>query len=157
MKKIILTLVLVLSIITLADAQDYKTGIGLRGGISQGLTLKHFVSEKAAFEGIIATRMEEHGFELTGLYEIHNMAFEVEHLNWYYGGGATLGFYNGNNVSWGTSGNTSTVLGIDGILGIEYSFSEAPINIGLDLKPTLNLIGYYGFWVDSALSIRYIF
>jgi hypothetical protein len=67
MKKIILTLVLVLSIITLADAQDYKTGIGLRGGISQGLTLKHFVSEKAAFEGIIATRMEEHGFELTGL------------------------------------------------------------------------------------------
>ena len=155
MRKIILTLVLALSIVAMASAQDYNTGIGLRGGFSQGLTIKHFLGEKAAVEGLLTTRWG--GFEITGLYEIHNTAFEVDHLKWYYGGGAHIGFWGGNS-SWGTVGTNYTVIGIDGILGIEYSFSEAPINIGLDWKPAFNLVGYSGFWGDGgALSIRYIF
>lgn len=156
MRKLFLTLILSVSIVTLISAQEYKTGIGLRGGFSQGITLKHFVSEKAAFEGLLSTRWQ--GFDITGLYEIHGQAFEVEHLNWYYGGGAHIGFWNGNNVKWGTPGTSYTVIGIDGILGMEYSFSEAPINIGIDWKPSINLIGYTGFWGDGgALSIRYVF
>jgi hypothetical protein len=155
MRKIVLTVILALSIMALATAQDYKTGVGLRAGLSQGLTIKHFVGEKAAFEGLLATRWS--GVEITGLYEIHNQAFEVDHLNWYYGAGAHIGFWDGNN-SWGTANTSYTVIGIDGILGIEYNFSEAPINIGLDWKPMLNLVGYSGFWADGgALSIRYIF
>ena|SRR5450759_5875038 len=156
MRKIILTLVLAISIVALASAQDYKTGVGLRAGFSNGLTIKHFVSEKAAFEGLLSTRWR--GFDITGLYEIHHQAFEVEHLNWYYGVGAHIGFWNGNNVPWTTGDPSYTVIGIDGILGIEYSFSEAPINIGVDWKPAINLVGYTGFWPDGgALSIRYIF
>lgn len=155
MRKIILTLVLAISIVTLSTAQEYKTGIGLRGGFSQGLTIKHFLGEKAALEGLFTTRWG--GFEITGLYEIHNTAFEVDRLKWYYGAGAHIGFWDGNR-SWGTLGTAYTVIGIDGILGIEYSFSEAPINIGLDWKPSINLTGYTGFWADGgALSIRYIF
>ena len=156
MRKIILTVILSVSILTLASAQDYKTGVGLRGGLSQGLTLKHFVSSKAAFEGLLSTRWA--GFDVTGLYEIHNNAFDVDHLNWYYGGGAHIGFWNGNNTTWGTAGTDYTIIGIDGILGIEYSFTEAPINIGIDWKPAINLVGYTGFWADGgAISIRYIF
>jgi hypothetical protein len=156
MRKIVLTLLLLVSIVVLVSAQDYKTGVGLRAGLSYGLTLKHFVSEKAAFEGLLQSRWS--GFDITGLYEIHAQAFEVEKLRWYYGGGAHIGFWNGNYVSWGTPGTSYTLIGIDGILGIEYSFSEAPINIGLDWKPAINLTGYTGFWGDGgALSIRYIF
>jgi hypothetical protein len=155
MRKIGLTFILAICIIAFADAQDYKTGVGLRGGTSYGLTIKHFVSEKAAFEGLLSSRWN--GVEITGLYEIHNQAFDVEHLNWYYGFGAHIGFWDGNK-SWGTMGTSYTVIGIDGILGIEYSFSEAPINIGIDWKPAFNVIGYSGFWGDGgALSIRYIF
>ena len=125
-------------------------------GYRRGLTLKHFVGSKAAFEGILSTRWS--GFDITGLYEIHNIAFEVDRLRWYYGGGAHIGFWNGDNVTWGDEGSSYTVIGIDGILGIEYSFSEAPINIGIDWKPAINLVGYTGFWADGgALSIRYIF
>jgi hypothetical protein len=153
MRKIVLTFILALSIMTLANAQDYKTGIGLRAGFSQGLTFKHFLSEKAAIEGLLSTRWR--GFDLTGLYEIHNQAFEVDRLNWYYGFGAHIGSYDASDVPWGTTG---AVVGIDGILGIEYNFSEAPINIGLDWKPAFNVIGNSQFWGDGgALSIRYIF
>jgi hypothetical protein len=153
MRKSIFTILLAISIVSFTNAQDYKTGVGLRGGFSSGLTIKHFVSEKTAFEGLLSTRWQ--GFEITGLYEIHNQAFEVEHLNWYYGFGAHIGSYNRNNVPWGTSG---AIIGIDGILGIEYNFSEAPINIGIDWKPSFNFFGNSQFWGDGgALSIRYIF
>jgi hypothetical protein len=155
MKRVLLTLLLTISIVTFVSAQDYKTGVGLRGGLGYGITLKHFLGEKAAVEGLLSTRWG--GFEITGLYEIHNPAFEVEHLNWYYGGGAHIGFWNGNS-SWGTTGTSYTVIGVDGIIGIEYSFSEVPLNIGADWKPAINLSGYKGFWGDTfALSIRYIF
>ena len=156
MRRILLTFALLLTIATIGRAQDYKTGIGLRAGLSYGLTIKHFLNEKAAVEGLIQTRWS--GFDVTGLYEIHATAFEVDKLRWYYGGGAHIGFWNGKYVSWGTYGNNYTVIGIDGIIGIEYSFSEAPINIGLDWKPAINLTGHSGLVGDGgALSIRYIF
>ena len=156
MRKIILTIVLTLCFVTLLSAQEYKTGIGFRGGFSQGLTLKHFVSNRTAFEGLLLTRWS--GFGLIGLYEIHNQAFDVDHLNWYYGFGAHLGFWNGDYTYWGNPGTSYTVFGLDGIIGIEYSFAEAPINIGLDWKPAVNLVGYPGFWADGgAISIRFIF
>lgn len=156
MRKIFLSLVLAFFIVAMSNAQDYKTGIGLRGGLSSGLTIKHFVSKKAAFEGLLSTRWR--GVDITGLYEIHNQAFDVRRLNWYYGFGAHLGFWNGSNTYWGNQGSQYTILGIDGILGIEYNFEEIPINLGLDWKPAFNLVGFQGFWGDGgALSIRYIF
>lgn len=155
MRKAILTLIIVMSIVGLAGAQEYKTGIGLRGGFSSGLTIKHFKNQKAAFEGLLTTRWQ--GFGITGLYEIHNRAFEVDHLNWYYGGGAHIGFFNGNYAYWGANGTEYTVIGIDGILGLEYTFSEIPINLGIDWKPALNLVGYSGFWSEGGISVRYVF
>ena len=151
MKKTLLTLVLAVSILAIANGQDYKTGIGLRGGPYMGLTVKHFLNEKHAVEGLLQTRYS--GFDVTALYEFHNAkAFDVDRLNWYYGFGGHLGSYNNAAYSLGA------VVGIDGILGIEYNFSEAPLNIGLDWKPMFNLIGNTNFWGDGgALSIRYIF
>ena len=156
MKKLILTFVVSFCLLIIAGAQDYKTGIGLRGGLYYGLTVKHFISEKAALEGLLSTRWS--GFEITGLYEVHNRAFDVDRLNWYFGGGAHIGVYNGNHTNWGTVGTNYTNIGIDGILGLEYNFNEIPLNLSLDWKPSFNLAGYSGFWGDGgALSIRYIF
>jgi hypothetical protein len=155
MRKGIMAFMMFMIIVGTAGAQDYKTGIGIRAGFSSGLTIKHFESQNAAIEGLLTTRWQ--GFDITGLYEMHNQAFDIKHLNWYYGGGAHLGLYNGNYVTWGTNGTTYTVVGIDGILGLEYIFSELPINLGIDWKPALNLIGYTGFWSEGAISARYVF
>jgi hypothetical protein len=158
MKKIGLTMLLAFCLFSFSNAQDYNTGIGLRGGFANGITIKHFVSSKAAFEGIIASRWR--GLELTGLYEVHGRAFQTERMKWYIGFGAHVGFWNGDYTHkyWGESGTSYTVVGLDGILGLEYSFVEVPFNIGIDWKPAFNLVGYPGFWADGgALSIRYIF
>jgi hypothetical protein len=157
MKRILIVIIIMMCSVVSSTAQDYTTGIGVRGGFSNGLTIKHFISERAAIEGIISSRWK--GFNLTGLYEIHQQAFDVEHLNWYYGAGGHIGFWKGRDVSWGDNRDDDyTVIGIDGILGIEYNFQEIPINISLDWKPTMNIIGYSGFWGDGgAFSVRYIF
>jgi hypothetical protein len=157
MKRILIVIIIMMCSVVSSTAQDYTTGIGVRGGFSNGLTIKHFISERAAIEGIISSRWK--GFNLTGLYEIHQQAFDVEHLNWYYGAGGHIGFWNGKDTPWADNNDDDyTVVGIDGILGIEYNFQEIPINISLDWKPTMNIIGYSGFWGDGgAFSVRYIF
>jgi hypothetical protein len=155
MKRFVITLIMAMNIVVLVSAQEYKTALGLRGGFSSGLTIKHFMNHKAAFEGLLTTRWQ--GFVITGLYEIHNKAFDVNHLTWFYGGGAHIGFYNGNYVTWGRDGAAYTLVGLDGILGLEYTFQEVPINLGIDWKPALNLIGYSGLWSEGGISVRYVF
>jgi hypothetical protein len=158
MKKLGFTILLAFFLFSFSQAQDYNTGIGVRGGFANGLTIKHFVSSKSAFEGIIASRWR--GVELTLLYEVHGRAFHTERLNWYVGFGGHIGFWDGRytNKYWGNDGEKYTVIGIDGILGLEYNFVEIPFNISVDWKPAFNLFGYSGFWADGgALSLRYIF
>jgi len=155
MKRLIILLSFVLGLSGFAAAQDYSTGIGLRGGPFVGLSVKHFVSTKGAVEGILASRWR--GFEITGLYEVHNPFPDVDRLKWYYGAGGHIGFYNGDNIRWHDEEGAYTVLGVDLILGLEYSFSEVPISLSLDWKPAFNIIGSRFVADGVALSIRYIF
>ncbi len=136
-------------------AQDYSNAVGFRGGLSNGLTFKHFLSADHAAELILVSRWK--GIGITGLYEIHKSIKNSKTFKYYYGGGAHLGFWDGENVKWGTQ-ESYTVIGVDGILGIEYCFQSIPINLSLDWKPAFNLVGHQGFWGDDgALSIRYMF
>ncbi len=156
MKTKIITLFVLLCLATTSFSQNYNTGIGLRCGYYNGLTIKHFTSHNTAFEGLITSRWG--GVELTGLYEVQNNFPGMEQLSAYLGFGAHVGFWNGDHTSWGTPGTQYTTIGLDGILGLEYSFRILPINLSIDWKPEMNLIGYTGFWYDGgALSIRYIF
>lgn len=153
MKKVIF--ILSLFVTTSILSQDYTTAIGLRGGLSNGVTVKHFISGNSALEGILSTRWR--GFNITGLYEINN-ALPEPGLNWYYGGGAHIGFWSGyNRHPWFKDDRAYTVVGVDGILGIEYNFIDIPLNLSLDWKPAFNLVGYSGLWMDNfALSVRYL-
>ena len=79
MRRLLFTFILFSVMAIAVNAQDYKTGLGLRGGTAWGLTVKHFVSEKNAFEGFLYAY--QHGFNVTGLYEYHNKAFDVDNLD----------------------------------------------------------------------------
>jgi len=141
-----------------AIAQDYQTAVGLRAGVSNGLSVKHFLSDRAALEGILHTRWQ--GLVITGLYEVHQDINDLPGLRWFYGGGAHIGTWNGNrgHHNWKYNRNGHTVFGLDGIIGLDYKFLEAPINLGLDYKPAFNISNDVGFWGDEvALSIRFTF
>jgi hypothetical protein len=154
MKKIFISFALIFCSHSLVDAQDYVNSVGVRVGPSNGIVFKHFFSANNAIEGIISLRWG--GFNLTGLYERHQPVFETDGMYFMYGAGGHVGSYNSN--PWVNNARTLTIIGIDGMIGLEYVFREVPFNISLDWKPALNLIGYYGLWNDEfALSVRYIF
>ena len=144
-----------------ARAQDYQTGLGVRISPGMGLTAKHFVKINQAIEGILT--MRSGGFNVTGLYEIHANAFQEPGLNWFYGAGIHAGAWKYNRgYPWHNrikdhSGSYAT-FGLDGIIGLEYTFSDLPLNLSLDWKPSLNLAKYAAFWGDEvALSVRFAF
>lgn len=138
------------------QAQDYTTGIGLRGGPSSGVTIKHFIDSKRALEGIVNTRWR--GFNATVLIEVHDRFFKTNRLNWYYGVGGHVGYWNGDRNPWFNDDDNYTVIGIDGIIGLEYNFAEIPFNISIDWKPAWNVIGHTGFWGDDGgFALRFVF
>jgi hypothetical protein len=157
MKKVLFTLLLFAFIGLWANAQDYKTSLGLRASVPYGLTIKHFVSKYNAIEGILASGWQ--GFEATALIENERWTGKYPGFNWFWGLGAHVGFWNaGDNPYLKNSYNGSAVIGVDGILGLEYTFDEIPLNLSVDVLPSINLIGSSG-WGGSigALSIRYVF
>ena len=135
--------------------QDYQTAVGVRGSFISGITVKHFIQEDEALEGILS--LGNWGMNITGLYEIHARAFDVEGLYWYYGGGAHLGSTTDEHPYFDEKGEF-LVMGLDGIVGLEYNIQEIPINFSIDYKPQLNFFGDTGLTVyGGALSIRYTF
>jgi hypothetical protein len=153
-KIIILTVFFAISIGSLA--QTYRTSAGVRGAFVSGISVKHFIDDHAALEGILSAGVWGGG--LTGLYELHAPAFDVKHLYWYYGGGGHLATWNSDFPGVDYKEGSHMVIGLDGILGLEYEIEEIPITISADWKPTFNLTGYPGFWgYGGAISIRYTF
>ena len=161
MKKIIIGLFFLLFVAaTSLQAQDYNTGIGLRGGPFNGLTIKHFLTSSTAIEGVLSTQWS--GWLISGTWEKHAPAFNADGLKWFYGVGGQVGFWSNSNFpGYDPNHGNYTVLGVHGALGLEYTFKEIPFSIGADWKPALNLAGYGNrqFWGGdmSGAYIRFDF
>jgi len=155
-RKLLFILSYTILTISISEAQEYNTGVGFRLGSYQGITVKHFLNRGSAIEGILATQYN--GFYIAGLYEKQQMAFDTPHLDWFYGVGGHMGSWRaGHNYHWENNGKNYTAIGIDGIIGLEYTF-DFPLNIGLDWKPAFNFTSPSGFWGDGiAFSVRYAF
>lgn len=131
------------------NSSSYTTALGVKVWNGGGVSLKHFFSDNKAGEGIVY--FWRNGIRVTGLYEIHGDINDVAGLKWYIGPGAHVGFY-------GTKYGNGAFVGIDGVLGLDYKFNGAPINISLDWQPTFEFgdgRGFYGSW--GGLGIRYTF
>lgn len=138
-----------------AQPQLYHTAIGLNAGYNYGLTLKHYLNTKNMVEGIANFN---YGPGLTVLYEFNNRhPFDVDEFDWFYGIGAHAKFVNGRraNVFYNDLSSHIT-LGVDAILGLEYTFKDTPINLGANIKPELNFTTKNLFWFDGAITVRYV-
>lgn len=128
---------------------QYKHQAGVRLGsidqaLSSGFTYRYFLNEKSAIEGIVNLKSEAIG--LGALYERFNPITAVQGLQWFYGAGAYLAFEGNNNF------------GAAGIVGMDYTFPEVPINLSVDWKPELNFIDNVAFRASAvAVSVRFAF
>jgi hypothetical protein len=152
MKSTVLLLLLMAGFVVNAWAQTevpspaYRFALGVRLSnstptLNNSITGKYFVTDRSAVEGLISFGSR---FGMGALLEIHKPT-NVEGLRWFYGGGAFVGFENGD-----------TYLGPTGVLGLDYKFTNVPINLSLDWKPELNFIPDIDFVPDAfALSVRF--
>ncbi len=132
------------------------TSIGARFGSEQGLTLKHHLGGGAAVEGILAARTWS--TNLTVLYHFfHKPTGIIDNLDWFVGAGGHIWLFNTNHRNFDQNNyNGNAGIGIDGAIGMQYNFSEVPINVSLDWKPAFNIVG--GSYFNGGgfgLSVRY--
>jgi len=139
------------------SSDSYTRAIGGRFGVANGITYKHFLNESHAIDGIMNFQGNRSFtiFKLLGLYEIHQPInfIDVEGLRWYYGFGGGLGRYRYKDTD-----SSGLAWSFDGVVGADYKIPEAPINLSLDWKPTMELTPESGVRFDGiGLSIRFVF
>jgi hypothetical protein len=154
-----------------AEAQERIKQAGFRFGNTTGFTARFVTEENFALEGILGFR--NGGIQLYGLFEARKPLYlnRVDNMFLYFGGGAHFGYVRWNEYDkyydpyhnyyddyydW----HYGFAAGIDGILGIEYSFESAPISLAVDFKPFLEFYGPFlmkvNFW-DFGFHVRYNF
>jgi hypothetical protein len=143
-----------------AQAQDnsYRTAVGLKfGGYEIGPSIKWFYDNNQALEGVLGFR--NGGAVVTGLYEMHVPIFNVDKLNFYYGGGFHLGSIGKGTYDDGRRVYTSgrVLVGFDAVIGAEYTIPNTPIAISVDLDPRLELATGSTFDLAPALGLKYAF
>jgi hypothetical protein len=146
-KSILVSLVLILIFINSSFAQ-YRHQAGVRLGsadqvVSTGFTYRYHFNNGKAVEAILNLRDP---ISLGAFYEIFKPINAIPNLQWFYGGGAYVGFKGDDN------------LGIAGIAGLDYQFNEVPVNLSVDWKPELNFIQSVRFRASTvAVSVRFSF
>src|SRR5438270_909278 len=130
----ILKLLIVTSISVSAQAQNYKTAVGLRlssnpATVNNSITVKHFVNRVVALEGLFSFDPLAIGV----LVEVNQPVSSAPGLRWLFGGGGYMNFK--DQVS----------LGGQGIIGLDYKFINFPINLTADWKPELSLTHEFTF------------
>lgn len=156
MKRRLLYLALVLTFSSFG--QQYHTAIGIKGGFPGfgSLNVKHFFGGSSALEASLGGGARH--IWLQGLYERNNALNQG--FEWYYGFGADLGFWTNGSGYYNANNNktyTGAWGGLDGVLGLEYTFEEIPLNLALDLGPSIRLFPYVGLTWNGGLAVRYAF
>ena len=159
MKKVFtilcLAFIATLAIHSTSKAQGYDNAIGGRFGAANGITFKTTLGENKMLDLIANFRSNNNYnyFRITGLYEVYNKINDVQGLNWYYGIGGSIG-----SVKYKPYNSSDLYLSVDGVLGLDYKFVDAPINLSLDWKPAIQLTPDTEFDGSGVgLSLRFTF
>lgn len=159
MKKIIIAIVAVFAMGATANAQFSGIGVRLGGGQGYNAELSTLWNVGNRLEVDFGWGSHKHynynDFTLTAIYQWTGDLGSG--LGWFAGIGARLAYWN-----WEIAGlkDDDVALGLAGQVGFEYKFSDAPIQLSLDIRPCVyfipNNIDDKVHWGDIALGIRYM-
>ncbi len=155
-----------LLLVSLAGAQGFKQSLGIRAAwISPGIEYRYYTSDALSIRGLLAVR--NRGLQLHALSEFHRydlFPFSYQ-LVFFYGAGIHFGYESWDEVTVVTNQRNSEIksamlAGLDGIIGLEYLFYEAPLKAGVEVKPFFDVFGRKGFRFvvpDFAFTVKYLF
>ena len=142
MKKFLIILIAALCFSVAANAQP--KAIGLRLGYGAEVSYQHYARGRNFTKldlGIFST-----AFSVSGLYNFHLVGANNFHV--YVGPGIQAG--------WSFPANT-LILGVAGMVGVEYNIPGFPMNISLDWRPVFNLMNSGFIASGFGLGLRYRF
>ena len=150
MKRLILSLIAVLSLTTALSAQN--NAIGVRIGAIKGLGGE--ISYQGWLDDINRIQADL-GFRVYNHWSIGTFNASYQ-LHWFLTEG--LGVYAGPDIQMAIDNGGYFNLGFGAIAGFDYHF-DAPFMVSLDFRPTYNLFAGYlrGFDPCVALGLRYTF
>ncbi|WP_274475565.1 hypothetical protein [Mangrovimonas aestuarii] len=164
MKRLILTISLILGCLSLGYSQDIAdNAIGLRLGDSDGfgaeISYQRALGSNNRLEADLGWRSgnDYDGFKLTGIY--HWVWYLENNFNWYAGPGGGFGVYDYNHDhdhNHGHDHDSDSFVFIAGDIGIEYNFN-IPLLLSLDFRPEINFGRDDDLDLDIALGVRYQF
>ena len=153
--------------VSTVNAQNFDSAVGLRLGYPLSISYKKFINDSHALEFMAGTRgnntlllgnsFRYRWFNVGGAYLVHaplDMG-DFGGLDWYFGGGASVNFWTYNYET----DNANISFGIQGYLGLSYTFDDAPVNISLDWVPSLFIgrTAFSGFGGGyGSLAVRYV-
>ena len=148
MKKIkYAVFLLLLSFISISNAQDKGVGLGIIVGEPTGFSFKYWTSSTTAFDAALAWSFIDKGaLHIHADYIIHNfdlIRVPEGKLPFYYGIGGRLKNFG------------DARLGVRVPLGLAYIFQNAPVDIFLELVPILDLTPQTDFSINAAIGARY--
>ncbi|MBM55728.1 MAG: hypothetical protein CMB32_04130 [Euryarchaeota archaeon] len=161
LKKLVFLLFLMCFMGTLhAQSHNYELGARVNSLISAGptqLSLSLRGSMETGDVELILSPFQDRIF-LTGLVTVNHDDVWVGNsagsrkFAVYTGLGAHAGLANGEGLG--------VLLGVDGILGVEYKILDSPFKISTDIKPTYDLFtpdaNRFNFW-NTSITLRYLF
>lgn len=143
------------------NGQEYKTAIGARLGSPLSASIKYFMNESNALEGYIGFRSYSfyNWLSISGAYQVHKPIKSAPGLQYYFGGGASFFIWSFDEKVYFGQRYSSSSIGIQGYLGLDYTFEDAPVSLTIDWIPTYfigtNFISGFGAGYGS-LGVRYI-
>ncbi len=103
------------------------------------VTARIINADNQALEGI--SYVSDKAIRMVLLYEMHLNI--TDNIHWYFGGGPHFSVWNHQwkdiHKYYGSDGS----VGIDGIVGIEHTFEDSPLSVGLDWQPSYTIMGLY--------------
>lgn len=156
MKKIFVTLAIILGVTAAVVAQP--RAIGARLGGDMDFSYQHSLGDNMLdLSAGIGIGHSSLAFGVAGAYD---WLFPIN--SWDYAGDWT--FYAGPAagvfVRTNIGKNFPLEVCVGGQVGIEYAF-DFPLNLSIDYRPLLNILGftsgYWGHWGGLALGVRYRF
>jgi hypothetical protein len=137
-----------------SQAQAYKTALGVRlstagAAVNNSVSLKHFIKERVALEALVTISDRP---AVGVLFEVHNPIASAEGLQWFWGAGGYVGFNAQKDIA------NRQLLGAQGVVGLDYKFTNLPLNLSIDWKPELNIVDNINFEPSAiGLTMRFTF